>query len=106
VIHNMARDKANNFWLSTNHGIVRFLPGLRQWSRIAKDDGLYSGEFNEGALYLDEDNNVYAGSNIGLTICRRAFRFLWQAIPAPILPLFLLTGSQPVWMVTMADGAS
>lgn len=75
-IYGIVNDKNNNFWLSTNNGICKFMPYdentngvLTKNPRVKNynfNDGLPSNEFNSNAYSQDNNGTIYFGSIAGL----------------------------------------
>lgn len=69
-VYGIIPDKKENFWVSTNKGIACLSlneksPQIRKYD---VDDGLQGQEFNQGAFYTDNSNNIYFGGENGLNI--------------------------------------
>ena len=65
-IKGMAYDGEKNLWLSTNLGVVRFIPESQEGLTYYKNsDGLYNVEFNHWS-YFSKDSLVFFGSTNGV----------------------------------------
>ena len=66
-IYSITPDKQNNLWLTTNGGIFKFNKTTEKFINYNIGDGLQSTEFNLGAHFYDNENNIiYAGGINGL----------------------------------------
>ncbi|GAA0747040.1 two-component regulator propeller domain-containing protein [Gaetbulibacter jejuensis] len=66
VIYGILPDKENNLWLSTNYGISKLNIKDTIFENYSNYDGLQALEFNTGAYYKDENENLYFGGLEGL----------------------------------------
>lgn len=57
-VHAVYKDRLENFWLSTNHGIVQFNPNSLKF-KIYYQEGY--NEFNRGSHFQSEDDTIYFG---------------------------------------------
>lgn len=70
VIYSVMQDKANNFWLSSNKGIIKFRPKadlslVPEVTNYTNYDGL-SNEFNTGAYFKATNGELYFGALDGI----------------------------------------
>lgn len=67
MIVGMQDDDMGNLWISTSRGLIKYSP----WSKIIEiyshTDGLVSSGFNRNAIHTCKDDEMYFGSNGGLT---------------------------------------
>jgi signal transduction histidine kinase/ligand-binding sensor domain-containing protein/DNA-binding response OmpR family regulator len=61
MVYGMLADKSGNFWLSTNHGLSKFLREERRFINYTVTDGLQSNEFNSGAFFQGPDGEMFFG---------------------------------------------
>jgi ligand-binding sensor domain-containing protein/class 3 adenylate cyclase len=70
VVYGIVPDNKGNLWLSTNHGIVKFVKNLGQKPSDIKfytiANGLPSNEFNSGVYCAGREGWMYFGSEKGL----------------------------------------
>ncbi|NUN09693.1 MAG: hypothetical protein HUU54_11005 [Ignavibacteriaceae bacterium] len=66
VIYGILPDQRGNLWLSTNNGISRLSPETISFKNYSVDDGMPGSEFNTGAFFKDNQNNLYFGGTEGL----------------------------------------
>ncbi|MDX2173932.1 MAG: two-component regulator propeller domain-containing protein [Bacteroidota bacterium] len=68
-LYSILKDSLNQFWMSSNNGIIRFNPSLPEKEIIFKHytakDGLANTEYNIGAAYLSEKGTMYFGGANG-----------------------------------------
>ncbi|WP_317896897.1 ligand-binding sensor domain-containing protein [Aurantibacillus circumpalustris] len=73
-LHSILKDSVNNFWMSSNAGIIRFNPMLPEKEIAFKNynikDGLLNTEYNRGAAYVSESGLMYFGGNKGFNVFR------------------------------------
>jgi len=66
-IYGIVVDKDKNLWISTNNGISKFdykkneNKGVVEFKNYYEIDGLQSNEFNQGAYYISQQNEVFFG---------------------------------------------
>ncbi len=60
-IYGVLEDKAHNFWMSTNGGLIYFNRKAKRFTTYTYADGLQSNEFNSGAYLKDQEGNMYFG---------------------------------------------
>lgn len=75
-IHGILRDSQGSLWLSTNEGIVKFMPENNTLLSFNESHGLDVVEFSDGAFYRDEKNNTmfFGGINGFVTITEQDYR--------------------------------
>ncbi|HCY75428.1 MAG TPA: hypothetical protein DHV28_05865 [Ignavibacteriales bacterium] len=61
VVYSILPDKADNIWLSTNKGIVKFNPVKETFRNYNVMDGVQSNEFNQGAYYINQSGELFFG---------------------------------------------
>lgn len=69
-IYGIVQDRTGYLWLSTNVGIVRFMPGpgAYTFSQFTTNDGLLSNEFNPNAALLDSEGRIWLGNKKGIDV--------------------------------------
>jgi signal transduction histidine kinase/ligand-binding sensor domain-containing protein/DNA-binding response OmpR family regulator len=61
VINGILQDQTQNLWLSTNNGLIHYLPKEETFLHYDFRDGLQSNEFNRGAHYRTINGKLYFG---------------------------------------------
>jgi ligand-binding sensor domain-containing protein/serine phosphatase RsbU (regulator of sigma subunit) len=73
-LYSVIKDSVNNFWMSSNNGIMKFNPALQDKEIIFKcygrKDGLLNNEYNIGACYSSASGNMYFGGANGFNVFR------------------------------------
>ncbi len=65
-IYTIIEDNKKNLWLSTNRGIIKFNPYTEEVENFSLEDNLQGYEFNIGAVYKDEKNELFWGGITGV----------------------------------------
>jgi len=65
-IYTIIEDNKKNLWLTTNRGIIRFNPYTEEVTNFSLEDNLQGYEFNIGAVYKDENNELFWGGITGI----------------------------------------
>lgn len=65
-IYTITEDENKNLWLSTNRGIIKFNPKTNDVINYSIEDNLQDYEFNIGAIYKDNHNEVFWGGINGI----------------------------------------
>ncbi len=65
-IYGIIQDNTNNFWFSTNKGIVTYNPENKKILTYNTYDGLPTNDFESGAIAKSEDGKLFFGSKKGL----------------------------------------
>lgn len=68
VVYSLLEDQEYNFWLSTNHGLMRFNPYKGNIVTYHNEDGLPIEEFNQNGFYKDRDGYLFFASTAGLVM--------------------------------------
>ena len=61
-------DEKENFWLSSNNGIVKYNPVEKKFRRYSFADGIQGYEFNTNAYYTKENGEIWLGGNAGVNV--------------------------------------
>jgi ligand-binding sensor domain-containing protein/serine phosphatase RsbU (regulator of sigma subunit) len=73
-LYSILKDSANNFWMSSNAGIIRFNPLQAEKEITFKNynikDGLVNTEYNMGAAFASESGMMYFGGAKGFNAFR------------------------------------
>jgi ligand-binding sensor domain-containing protein/serine phosphatase RsbU (regulator of sigma subunit) len=73
-LYSILKDSLNNFWMSSNNGIIKFNPLLKEREVSFKSygikDGLLNTEHNMGAAFLAPSGNMYFGGSKGYNVFR------------------------------------
>lgn len=56
----------NDLWMSTNHGIIRFTPSVKEVKRYYYNSGLSHNEFIAGSYHTGKDGRIFFGGIEGL----------------------------------------
>jgi ligand-binding sensor domain-containing protein/signal transduction histidine kinase/DNA-binding response OmpR family regulator len=64
----ITEDEQHNLWLSTDNGLVRLTPDMRDQKNYTTSDGLAGNKFSANALLKDRNGDLYFGGNNGLTV--------------------------------------
>ena len=67
AIHSISEDDANNLWMSSNYGIIKYNLSNKSTFIYDQKDGLVSNEFNDNAFLKLEDSKFYYGGPSGIT---------------------------------------
>ncbi len=65
TIHAIEEDRAGQIWVSTNKGLARLNPENLEISYYQQSDGLQSNEFGDGAVWKDNQDNLFFGGTYG-----------------------------------------
>lgn len=66
-IHAIEEDSENNFWLSSNQGIIQYNPSTKKTIIYDQKDGLASNEFNDNASLKAANDRFYFGGPAGFS---------------------------------------
>jgi len=73
-LYSILKDSVNNFWMSSNAGIIRFNPMHAEKEITFKNysikDGLVNTEYNSGAAFVSESGVMYFGGAKGFNAFR------------------------------------
>lgn len=73
-LYSILKDSLNNFWMSSNAGIIRFNPMLPEkeinFKNYSIKDGLVNTEYNSGAAFVAESGMMYFGGAKGFNAFR------------------------------------
>lgn len=67
AIHSISEDDANNLWISSNYGIIKYNLSNKSTFIYDQKDGLVSNEFNDNASLQVGFNKFYYGGPSGIT---------------------------------------
>ncbi len=87
-IYTIMEDYDKNLWLSTNRGIIRFNPDTKEVTNYTNEDNLQGYEFNVGAAYKDENNELFWGGVKGLNSLKLSILKKNTYSPEPIITHF------------------
>lgn len=62
VVYQIVEDRNNNLWLSSNKGLVKFIPEKEIFINFTVDNGLKTNQFNYKSSYKDSKGQIYFGS--------------------------------------------
>jgi streptogramin lyase len=65
VIYGILQDNLQNLWLSTNNGIIKFIPEGQQINQFSIEDGLQSNEFNGTSYFKSNTGEMFFGGQYG-----------------------------------------
>jgi len=61
AIYSITEDRKGVLWISTNKGLSSFNKFNKKFKNFEESDGLQSNEFNSGAFYKSNDNELFFG---------------------------------------------
>ncbi len=67
TLYAIYEDKEENFWMSSDYGIIKFNKRTHQVKSYVKKDGISQNEFNRISHYQDKAGNIYFGGLNGVT---------------------------------------
>lgn len=62
AIYQIVEDESSNLWLTSNHGLVKFIPEKKSFVNFTVDNGLKTNQFNYKSSYKDTNGRIYFGS--------------------------------------------
>jgi PAS domain S-box-containing protein len=65
-VYAMIQDKNNNYWIGTNKNLV-FWDGDNTKKEYNSRNGLVQGEINRSALFIDSDERLWIGTDMGVS---------------------------------------
>lgn len=65
TIHAIEEDRSGQIWVSTNKGLAKVNPSDLKVSYYQQSDGLQSNEFCDGAVWKDNNDNLFFGGTYG-----------------------------------------
>lgn len=68
MVCNIIEDKNGFLWITTGKGLLCLDPDTLQYFILTTKDGVPSNQYNLGALSIDTNGNIYAGSNSGIVV--------------------------------------
>ncbi|MBL7912081.1 MAG: SpoIIE family protein phosphatase [Bacteroidia bacterium] len=73
-LYSLLKDSVNNFWMSSNYGIIKFDPLQKENEIVFKSygikDGLLNTEYNVGAAFVSPSGTMYFGGSKGYNVFR------------------------------------
>lgn len=67
VVCGICEDGGGNLWISTYHGITKYIPADNRFVNFDSGDGLQGNEFTHGAFCKDSRGVIYFGGTNGVT---------------------------------------
>lgn len=67
TICGVAEDNAHHLWVSTHHGLSKFIPKQNRFINYYEGDGLQGNEFSRGASFKSSDGELFFGGVGGIT---------------------------------------
>src|SRR5699024_6349379 len=58
VVYQIVEDRNNNLWLSSNKGLVKFIPEKEIFINFTVDNGLKTNQFNYKSSYKDSNGHI------------------------------------------------
>lgn len=92
VVHGILEDEKQNFWISTNQGIIKLNPADSTLKRFDESHGLISNEFNNNSCLKTSNGQMFFGSFKGLTSFHPDSIIVNQYTPPVVLTDFKLAG--------------
>ncbi len=68
TVMRVQEDKSGTLWLSTNHGLVRFVPQSGEMRLYEERDGLQGDEFITGAALTSKNGTMFFGGTNGFSV--------------------------------------
>lgn len=68
MVCNIIEDKNGFLWITTGKGLLCLDPDTLQYFLLTNKDGVLSNQYNLGALSIDSNGYIYAGSNSGIVV--------------------------------------
>ena len=65
TVHAIEEDRLGQIWVSTNKGLAKVDPASMKVSYYQQSDGLQSNEFCDGAVWKDDQDNLFFGGTYG-----------------------------------------
>ena len=65
-LYNMFKDEDNNFWMSSNQGIIKYNPYSKKFRQYTPTDGVQDFEFNSGTADVNESGFIAMGGLAGI----------------------------------------
>jgi ligand-binding sensor domain-containing protein/serine phosphatase RsbU (regulator of sigma subunit) len=76
-LYSILRDSLDNFWMSSNYGVVKFNPIGKEseisFKNYSIKDGLLNTEYNVGAAFVSPSGTMYFGGSKGYNVFRPTF---------------------------------
>jgi ligand-binding sensor domain-containing protein/signal transduction histidine kinase len=66
IITNVTGDDSGVLWITTSRGLTFYNPEINQFRNFDPDDGLQGYEFNSGAFFKANDDEIFIGGTNGL----------------------------------------
>ncbi len=71
-LYSILEDKAKNFWMSSNNGIIKFDPNVKlneiSFKNYGIKDGLINTEYNIGSAFISKNGTIYFGGANGYNV--------------------------------------
>ena len=93
VVYQIKEDNSGNLWLSTNSGLVKYLPETSVMENFTVNDGLKTNQFNYKSSYKAADGTLYFGSIDGFVRFNPAYFKENNILPPIVLTDFYLNNS-------------
>ena len=66
LLYRIEEDEADNLWISSDDGLIRFNKSTLKFGLFTTKDGLSNDEFNRGSSFKAKDGQIYFGSINGV----------------------------------------
>jgi ligand-binding sensor domain-containing protein len=93
VVYQIKEDNSGNLWLSTNSGLVKYVPETGVMENFTVNDGLKTNQFNYKSSYKAADGTLYFGSIDGFVRFNPAYFKENNILPPIVLTDFYLNNS-------------
>jgi len=93
VVYQIQEDNSGNLWLSTNSGLVKYVPETGVMENFTVNDGLKTNQFNYKSSYKAADGTLYFGSIDGFVRFNPAYFKENNILPPIVLTDFYLNNS-------------
>jgi ligand-binding sensor domain-containing protein/GAF domain-containing protein len=106
VVYSILPDEAEQLWLTTNNGLVRFDPEAETLYTYTSRDGLQSNEFNWGAHFRAPDGELFFGGVNGINAFYPQEIASNPYVPPVVITEIFLGPPKPLRGAVTSDGAA
>lgn len=90
IVYQMVEDNKGKLWLTSNTGLVKFDPELKQSKIYTTSNGLLDNQFNYKSSFKDKNGDIYLGSLDGFVVFNPDTFFEENTKPSLVITDFLL----------------
>ena len=102
-VYGIAKDRAGNIWISTNHGLGKFNKKTEQFKSYYESDGTLSNSFLWNAAFQGKDGEIFFGGINGL-IAFYPERILDDSLTCPVVISRLIVQNKEVRIGDIING--